>query len=60
MPPHAIGDKVEAKAEALEAQALKLCKSAMALQATQVAVAKAVPAFTPYPVTTEIDPGDCR
>lgn len=58
--PDSIGEKVEAEAAELERQALKLCERAMALQAAQVELAKAVPAFKPYPVTTAIDVNDCR
>lgn len=58
--PGSIGGKVEAEAAELESRALKLCERAVALQAAQVELAKAVPAFEPYPVTVPIDVNDCR
>ena len=58
--PESIDSKIETEAAVLESRALKLCEHAMALQVTQVALAEAVPAFKPFPVTTRIDANDCR
>jgi hypothetical protein len=58
--PDSIGQRIEAEAATLESRALQLCERAMALQAAQVELAKAVPAFKPYPVTTRIDVNACR
>lgn len=58
--PDRIGDRVEAQANAVEAKAMKLCRSVGELQATQDAIASAVPAFAPYATIDGHVAADCR
>lgn len=54
-----VGQKVEAQASKIEAEALKLCEGLAPLLATQTRLAAALPAFVPYARLTQADVDDC-
>lgn len=51
---------IEAEAEKIEAQALKLCDRLPAMRATQQQLAATLPEFKPYATMTEADIADCQ
>lgn len=52
--------RVNARAEAIEAEALRLCEQLPAMYDTQQRLAAALPAFRPYATMTREDIEDCR
>lgn len=58
--PDSIRDRIDADAAPLKARAVELCRRTVALQAAQVELARAVPAFQPHPVKAGLDAADCR
>ena len=52
--------RIEAEAEKIEAQALRLCDRMPAMLATQQALSEALPEFRPYARMDADDIGDCR
>lgn len=58
--PDEIGPKIEAEAKNVEAKAMLLCSRVGELQATQDALAAALPAFAPYATISDVTAADCR
>lgn len=57
--PDEIGPKIEAEARNIEGKAMLLCRRVGQLQATQDALAAALPAFAPYATISKVDADDC-
>ncbi len=55
-----IGDKVEAQADAIKQEALKLCDQVELLRLAQDAAVQRVPEFKPYSQVDQDDVADCR
>ena len=55
-----IGDKVEARADEIRKQAMKLCDTVESLRVAQDAAVAVVPEFKPYGGIDEDDVTDCR
>lgn len=57
--PDEIGQKIEAEAMKMEGKAMLLCRRVGQLQATQDALATALPAFAPYATISKVHADDC-
>lgn len=58
--PDAIGEKIEAEAQKLQQEALKICDRVATLKTAQDALAAALPEFQPYANIDDGDVEDCR